>query len=292
MSEARSEAFASTVETLRCRLPERDELLLCLDFDGTLSPVVDDPDAAEILPEARAAVVELHSHPDVTVAVVSGRRLDDVRTRVGVPGVTYAGNHGLELRTEGVTKVHPVAKTYRRDVEQTCSKLREAFDGEAGVDVENKGQTLTVHHRHAPDRRATAVRETVARVIGEHASGTLTVRGDSEAVEVRPAVDWGKGSVVTALLRERTDCLPVFVGNGRTDEAGFRRVERDGVGVRVGDPEERATAATEFVRGPREAAALLEWLSRTGVDELGGPVEPGGRPSTTAPADDRRTPSR
>lgn len=272
MAETRSDAFDAAVETLAARLPERERLLLCLEFDAALAPAVDGPDAS-ILPEARAALAELHGHPDVAVAVVSGRALSDVRTRVDLPGVVYAGNHGLELRTEGVTKVHPVAETYRGDVERVRARLGDAFDGDPDVTVEDRGQTLSVRHRDASDRRVRTVRTTVARVVGECASGTLAVRGEGDALAVRPAVDWDTGSVVSSLQRERAASLPVFVGDARTDEAGFRAVERDGVGVGVGDPDERATAATEFVRGPDGAAALLEWLRRAGVERLGDPPE-------------------
>lgn len=273
MPEARSEVFASTVETLDSKLREREELLLCVDFDGTLSPVVEDPDAAAILPESRAALAELRSHPRVTVAVVSDRDLSDVRSRVDLSGVTYAGNHGLELRTEGTTQVHPVAKERQPDVERLGARLRETFAEVRGVHVEDKGQTLTVHHRRAADAHAERARRTVARLVGEFGGETLTVSGGEEIVEVRPSIDWDKGSIVSSLLRDQASCLPVFVGDARTDEAGFHAVKRDGVGIRVGVPDEQSTAATEFVSDPTETAALLEWFRRTGVDRLAGPPE-------------------
>jgi trehalose 6-phosphate phosphatase len=291
MSEARSEALDAAVETLASRLPEREELLLCLEFDGTLAVPGETPDEATIRPEMRAAVAELHSRPSVTVAVTSGRPLDDVRTRVDLPGVTYAGNHGLELRTEGVRNVHPVAETYRPDVDHVCEELRDDFADEANVAVEHRGQTLAVHHRRVPDSRVPAVWKAVARAVGEFASGTLAVREGDGEVEVRPAVAWDRGSVVSSLLDERAACLPVFVGDARTDEAGFRAVERDGVGVRVGDAEERATAATEFVRDADEATALVEWLCRTGVDRLGAPGPTTQRGPAAGATGDRSTKS-
>lgn len=294
MPEARSAAFTSTVETLDSKLREREELLLCIDFDGTLSPVVEDPDSATMLPENRAALEALRSHPNVTVAVVSGRALSDVRSRVGLTGVTYAGNHGLELRTEGTTKVHPVAKERKSDVERLSAELRETFEGVSGVHVEDKGQTLTVHHRRAADAHAERARRTVARLVGEFGGETLTVSGDKEIIEVRPSIDWDKGSIVSSLLHDHASCLPVFIGDARSDEAGFRAVERDGVGIRVGDPDDRPTAATEFVSDPAETAALLEWFRRTGIGRLAAPLETtqarqSGPTSTSSPSssDDR-----
>lgn len=294
MPEARSAAFTSTVKTLDSKLREREELLLCVDFDGTLSPVVEDPDSATMLPENRAALEALRSHPNVTVAVVSGRALSDVRSRVGLTGVTYAGNHGLELRTEGTTKVHPVAKERKSDVERLSAELRETFEGVSGVHVEDKGQTLTVHHRRAADAHAERARRTVARLVGEFGGETLTVSGDKEIIEVRPSIDWDKGSIVSSLLHDHASCLPVFIGDARSDEAGFRAVERDGVGIRVGDPDDRPTAATEFVSDPAETAALLEWFRRTGIGRLAAPLETtqarqSGPTSTSSPSssDDR-----
>jgi len=82
-------------------------LLVALDFDGTLAPIEDDPDAPEITQANRHAVEALADHPDTLVAVVSGRQLADLRPRVAVDGVRYVGNHGLEYTVDGERMVHP-----------------------------------------------------------------------------------------------------------------------------------------------------------------------------------------
>ena len=88
--------LSERLPAVRERLEDAPQLLVCLDFDGTLAPIVERPDEARPLPENEDAVAALAANPAVTTAVVSGRALADVRERIDGPNV-YAGNHGLEL---------------------------------------------------------------------------------------------------------------------------------------------------------------------------------------------------
>ncbi|WP_129114037.1 trehalose-phosphatase [Halegenticoccus tardaugens] len=259
----------SALRALAERLPDRSALLLCTDFDGTLAPIVDEPDAAEIRAEIRELLRELAADDRVTVAVISGRELTDVAERVGVDGITYAGNHGLEQLRDGERTVHPRAEEYAEDVDRVCGTFDGEFAVENGLLVENKGLSATLHLQETPPDRREALRETVDTVVEWLSDGRLRTESAKDAVEIHPEIEWDKGERIAALLEERDDePLPVFLGDDRTDESGFRTVEaRGGVSVYVGTDGE--TVAAESVADPAAVEAFFRWLATTGTAKLG-----------------------
>jgi trehalose 6-phosphate phosphatase len=240
-------------------------MLLALDFDGTLAPIVPRPDDAAIQPRARTALRRLVGDGRTRVAIVSGRGLDDARRRVGVEGLYFAGNHGLEIDGPGVRRQHEQALAARPLLEACAERLRSALGGMAGVLVEDKGLTLSVHYRLVEDEREQhAVVRHVHALCGGAAELRLTE--GKKVVEVRPAVEWDKGRATTflveALLGDAPAAAPVvFIGDDRTDEDAFRALDGRGEGVIVGNPPPSDTAARSYVRSPEEVAELLEALA-------------------------------
>ncbi|HVY91528.1 MAG TPA: trehalose-phosphatase, partial [Bryobacteraceae bacterium] len=84
-------------------------MVLFLDFDGTLAPIRDYADEVELAPEVRTTLTALAQRPDTLLALVSGREMWDLRRRVGVPGIVYAGEHGMEIRGRGLQFIEPAA---------------------------------------------------------------------------------------------------------------------------------------------------------------------------------------
>jgi trehalose 6-phosphate phosphatase len=246
---------ADAAEALSDRLANADGLALFTDFDGTLAPIVDRPDAAAIDPAAEDALELLRDVPDATVAAVSGRALDDLRERLTVDGLAYAGNHGLELHAEGETTVHPTAAGAEDTLEAVTTRLRETLDVEGAI-VENKRVTATVHYRMVDEADVPAVEE---RVRDAAANTPLRVTEGKEILELRPDVDWDKGRAVEwlhgSLVPDEEEWVAAYVGDDVTDEAAFRALPDDGVGVKVGDGE---TAADYRVDGVDEVTAFLE----------------------------------
>src|SRR5688572_9669020 len=91
----------------------RPRLLIACDFDGTLAPIVDQPEEATLPSQVRRLLGKLQALPGVTVAVISGRAVCDLRTRVGIDGVLYAGNHGLEIDAPGILWSSAEARDHR-----------------------------------------------------------------------------------------------------------------------------------------------------------------------------------
>lgn len=240
-------------------------LVLLLDFDGTLAPIVPRPEDATLPDATRRALERLRGVPGLEMAVVSGRGLADARGRVGLDDIAYAGNHGMEIEGPGIQRVHEAAAAARPVLEAVALRLEDEVGGVAGVLVEDKDLTLSIHYRRAPRDRVDEVRERVFAAAGMHAG--LRVTEGKELLEVRPAVDWDKGRAVEFLLGQMSPpaATPVlYLGDDRTDEDAFRSLRGNpgvaGEGVIVADPPPADTLASSYLREPAEVATLLAAL--------------------------------
>ena len=162
-----------------------------VDFDGTLSPIVDDPAAARAADGAAEALVALAGRLGL-VAVMSGRPTDFLRTVVPA-GVTLSGLYGLEVVRDGVRTDHPDAGTWRAVVADAAR--RSAERGPAGMDVEPKGLSLTLHYRRHPE----AADAVAAWADEEAARSGLEVRAAKMSIELHPPIAADKGTALEAL---------------------------------------------------------------------------------------------
>ncbi|RQG91698.1 trehalose-phosphatase [Natrarchaeobius halalkaliphilus] len=290
MSETPPSRLEEHLPQIRRTLAGGSGLLVCLDFDGTLAPIVDDPEEATPLRENEAAVDRLSSHPAVSTAIVSGRGLPDVRDRVG--GLdAYAGNHGLEFVRNGSVAVHPVARKRAVLVDQVCSALETVLEPVPSSRIENKRLTGTVHTRTVPAPLRPLVRRLTKSIVDRIGGDQLEVSSGRRVLEIGPSIPWGKGNAVELLSAELPrDTVAVYVGDDVTDESAFNTVEPNGVGVRVGG--DRPSAASYRVTSPADVAAFLTWLESVGLEELDRspglvPTEPE-RPVERTTASDRR----
>ena len=124
-------------------------ILIASDFDGTLSFIAPTPEAAVVLPAAREALDRLSRLPGVTVAVVSGRALNGVKQKLGLPALFYAGNHGLQIEGPDMPSLTMITEEVRKDLKAALTLLHDCLDSVAGVIIEDKGASLSVHYRQA-----------------------------------------------------------------------------------------------------------------------------------------------
>lgn len=232
-------------------------LAVFLDYDGTLTPIVDRPDDARIDAAMRERVAALARR--VPVAVVSGRDLEDVRRRVGVPGITYAGSHGLDI--DGPEGRRDAGAAAAAAVARAAGVLREVLGGAPGVVIEPKRFGVAVHYRLAPPDTVPAIQREVDAVV---AGMPGLRRHDGKMVfDVQPDVPWDKGRAVATLVDllggpERVYAL--YVGDDRTDEDAFRALGDHGTGIVVWETP-RPTAAHYHLRHPEDVGALLDALA-------------------------------
>lgn len=241
-------------------------ILLLLDFDGTLSEIAPRPEDAALRPDNAPLLTGLARCPGCTVGVLSGRSLDDVSHRVGVSGLVYAGNHGLEIEGAGRRYQHPAAVAAIPAISQAADRLRSSLDGIPGALVENKTLSLTVHYRQTPeehrDRVAQLFRDTVQPLV---AASLCRVTTAKSALELRPLADWHKGRALELIRRRLApQSFPIYIGDDVTDEDGYAAAQAaGGSGIFVGPPD-RATGAHWRLDSPaavtRTLADLLEWL--------------------------------
>lgn len=235
-------------------------LLVALDFDGTASPLVDDPMAARALPVVAAAVDRLVALPHTAVAYVSGRSLPDLREIAehdDTSKITLAGSHGAQYWFPGEGEVDVLAAEDDEDVrEELWAAARPIIDRYPGVELELKSFGMGVHSRRASaDAEAAAFAE-----IDELMTARLPQwrrRLGNHILEFSSRVE-GKDTAI-GVLRERFDATGIlFAGDDVTDEDALAVLGPDDLGVRVGAGE---TSATLRVESPQEIGALLSALA-------------------------------
>ncbi len=232
-------------------------LALFLDYDGTLTPIVPRPEDAVLAPEMREVLRRLADrHP---VAIVSGRDLADVRARVGLEALTYAGSHGFDIAGPAGEHVYEAARAAAPRLAAAAGELERETAALPGVQVERKRFALAVHFRRGRPADVPAVEAAVDRAVARHAG--LRKTGGKMIFELRPDVDWDKGRAVLWLIEtlKLGARLPVYLGDDVTDEDAFRALAGRGLGIAVQDSP-APTAATLTLRDPGEVRALLAEL--------------------------------
>jgi trehalose 6-phosphate phosphatase len=245
-------------------------VFLFLDFDGTLAPIVEDPDAASIPPKTKEQLASLAQRPRFPIAIISGRALSDLRQRVGLQGLFYAGNHGLEIAGPGLTFVQPAALERVPALQELSRSLERKLWDLPGTHVDNKGLTATVHYRKARH----ADREDIRRIVRESiaAAGDLfRISEGLEAFELRPRVNWNKGAAAQWILESSRsgDALPVYLGDHTTDEDAFSALTA-GITVRIGRTAE--TSAQYQLEYQEAVGEFLAWVAELDDTQSGHPA--------------------
>jgi trehalose 6-phosphate phosphatase len=239
------------------------EAAVLLDFDGSISEIVEDPASARAIPAARRALAAL-ADGMARVGVVSGRPVEVLARAIAVPMVTLVGQYGLERLADGHLVVDPRVEPYLPAIAAAADDIeRELPD----LLVERKGGlAVTVHWRTAPEREAEAI-SAVDRIAQRYG---LTVYATRKAREVRPPIPVDKGSAVDTLLEGIAAAC--FAGDDRGDLPAFAALERavaerrlpHAARIAVGSkesPPELLAEADIVVDGPAGLVALLEELA-------------------------------
>lgn len=240
-------------------LLETRQPVVMLDYDGTLSEIVGEPDAATLVPGADKVLAALAAR--CPVAIISGRALADIRDRVGVPGLWYAGSHGFELAApDGSCHENEAGIAAVRVLQDARDELRRRLASVEGLLIEDKRFSVAVHYRAVAPDRVDEVMATV-RILGQRHQ--LRVTGGRKVIELRPDVEWGKGRTIDWIL-ERIDgtdlLLPIYIGDDLTDEDGFDAVRNKGIGIAVRSAEtgDRRSAARFALLDPEAVCEFLE----------------------------------
>ena len=242
------------------RLRKAEHLLLMLDFDGTLAPIVPHPPDARVPAKTMEALRALARCSRVTMAIVSGRSAGDVRSLAGLAGIHYFGSHGRE-------RIRPDSDAVEADdrgrsaIAAVSRRLVMDLADVTGFEVENKGLSAAAHYRNANPGDYERIAESVRRAVG--ADPALRASPGKMVFDITPADGVDKGVAATTLLRE-IGGLAIYFGDDTTDETAFRALPQKSVTVFVG-PTSSSSRARFRVTNPLEVGTALTKILDTAV---------------------------
>ncbi len=248
------------IDALRERLG-RARPALFLDYDGTLTPIVNRPEDAALGEDVRVA---LRRAADVLpVVIVSGRDRPAVERFIAIDDLIYAGSHGFDIRGPGgMSREHDAGREHLPALDAAESMLQDELGGVPGAQVERKRYAIAIHYRNVDDADVPAVESAVHRARDAHRG--LRRTGGKKVFELRPDVDWHKGRAVLWLLEAMRlgegASTPIYVGDDETDEDAFRALSGIGIGIRVGAAEEE-TAANYRLEDVDDVRRFLVWVA-------------------------------
>jgi len=239
-----------------------------LDYDGTLTPIMNRPEDAVISQGMRRTVRELAGR--CPVCVVSGRDRRVVQELMGLDNLIVAGSHGFDIWSpEGIIEREEGAE-FEALLDGVKRRLHEELDPIEGTLVEPKRTSVAAHYRLVSDEERPRVREVVDTILAEHPQ-ELRITPGKMVYEIQPKIEWDKGRAMLYLLEtldlEGDDVVPLYLGDDVTDEDAFETLSDRGIGIFVGsadDPEVagRTTAADYLLLSTEEVKQFLDTLAR------------------------------
>lgn len=268
------QVYSQLKELVTARQP-----VVFVDFDGTMADIVGQPETAALVPGAADALRALTPH--CPVAVISGRDLADLRARIDVDGLWFAGSHGFELvAPDGTLHQNADAAASVGVLVRAAVRLADELKDIPGTIVERKRYAVAVHYRNTDPQ---AVDRVIAAVRRLGRSAGLRVTTGRKLVELRPNVSWDKGKALHWILEHlateqnssSTTTLPIFIGDDISDEDGFDAIRFDGVGIAVRHLEggDRPSAATFSLESPSAVTQFLQRLADDLRDEAAAPSD-------------------
>lgn len=247
----------------KCWPPKADgrrKIALFLDFDGTLTPIQKNPAESTLPDELRKQLKTLSGTDCCTVSILSGRRLYDIKKRIGIRNIYYGGNHGIDICGPGLRYTHPEAMRAKPLIDNIKRRLEKEIQGIDGAWLEGKLFTLSLHFRAVKQNNIQLVKKIFYRVIEDFpGKGYLSVIRGKKVLELVPNISWNKGEACLWLLKQwRERYLPIYIGDDTTDETAFKALIKTGITIRIG--KSRNTSARFYLKGYWEVPLFLEQL--------------------------------
>jgi trehalose 6-phosphate phosphatase len=241
-------------------------ILLLADYDGTITQIVAHPENAMLSASVRQKLMTMSQKTDISVGVISGRSLAELKSLVDVEGIYYSGNHGMEIEGPGLKYVNPQVTAIPALMRDLAAQLAEAMQNIEGIIIQEKGFSVSVHYRLNPAKEGD-VTAAVKRITAPHVErGEIRVYPMKKVWEIRPPVDWDKGKAVLFIEKEIKSKLKlnrlmtIYLGDDTTDEDAFRVARRpDGWGIFICG-EKTASAAEYYLNSVTEVEEFLDRL--------------------------------
>lgn len=253
---------------LEARLADK-QLAVFLDYDGTLTPIVERPELAVLKDDMRDALRRLAER--CSVCIVSGRDRPDVEKLVGIDNLIFAGSHGFDIASPDGRAIQKEQGAEFADLlQQVIARLHEVMDPIEGALIEPKKASVAAHYRLVAEDERPKVKAVVDELLAAHPN-ELKVTPGKMVWEIQPKIDWDKGKAVLYLLGalglDTDSVVPMYVGDDVTDEHAFEALAGRGLNIFVGDladPETtgRTTAADYICKNQDEVRDFLDSLAR------------------------------
>ncbi|MDQ3535985.1 MAG: trehalose-phosphatase [Bacteroidota bacterium] len=218
--------------------------VLFLDFDGTLSPIVAHADDAMLPDKNKEIIIALAKI--ITVSLISGRDRKDLKSKVNLESLIYAGSHGfditgpdnLEMQYEPGQKALPLLDLAEK-------RLQEKLENVEGSKVERKKYAIAVHYRNVADEKVAKVERIVQEELDQQKD--LKKGTGKKVLELKPNLDWHKGRALQWLMNKLNfiseEYVPIFIGDDVTDEDALKIIKEDGIGIIVGSHDQKTAAS-------------------------------------------------
>jgi trehalose 6-phosphate phosphatase len=237
------------------------EFAILLDIDGTLLDIAATPHDVRVPPALRKTLATLKERTDGAIALVSGRSLSDIDLIFAPLKLSAVGGHGAEIRIGANGKANGVQSRFLD--RKTRSRLIEVAEVDEGVIMEDKGYSVALHYRLAPDKKR-AIEDAVAAICGELPAGTVEVLPGKAVIEIKKS-GFNKGTALRALMTQQPFAgrKPIFIGDDVTDEAAFAIVpEFDGLAISVG---RMVPGVAQRFETPGDVRRWLERIAKIGL---------------------------
>ena len=245
---------------------EDKDILLFLDYDGTLTPIIERPELAILSGETKEVLEKLIENERFKIFIVSGRTLADVKKLVGIDPIVYIGNHGFEIEGGSIDFGDFSFERFREILEYLKWDINRELIFFKGAFVEDKGLGLSVHYRLLNSKNESIFEIFFDKITREFSSrNEIRIVTGKKVFEIRPPIAWDKGGAILWLLKAHEEAMnnqkavAIYIGDDQTDEDAFKALSKIATTIHVGNPQ--STAAGYFLESPQEVTKFLGYLA-------------------------------
>lgn len=240
-----------------------ENIFLFFDYDGTLTPIVEHPNKAVLSQKTKNLLRKIVRNPKSEIAIISGRSMKDIKSRIGIKEIIYSGNHGLEIESPLFKYENNVLNTYKTVLSEIKKKLQHALLGFKGTLIEDKELSLSIHYRLVDHKHILNIKKILYQTITHYLESKQIKSGKGKMVlEITPPIKWNKGNAVLWILNQheisKYNFYPIYFGDDATDEDAFIALKNKGITVLVGN--RKKTHAQYYLNNVTEVEKFLEQL--------------------------------
>ncbi len=232
----------------------RDNIFLFLDYDGTLTPIVESPDKAILSEDMHSLIIKLKEI--MPVAIVTGRSLENIMDILKIEKMIYAGNHGAEIWDGKNLVMEQQLSDSKKALEKIIKELKETLSFVQGVIVEDKGITASIHFRMVASQDICKMLN-IFWAIADSYKGLFRITSGKKVFEIKPYGIWNKGDAVKWIWKNfGENKIPIYLGDDLTDEDAFKVIKGEGMGISIG----KSNEADYYLKTQQEVKTFLQWI--------------------------------